>query len=209
MKKKLLPGVAVGMLILGSAGVASATDFDFAGTMQSHNDVLIFNFATTAPSTVTLFSSSWIDGNQGFDPMLGLWNNSGNLIYFQDDGGNIGSTVSNGVSYSHGDWDFFYNAVVPGAGTYTVSLTAYDNANKGSNLSDGFAYDSQTPIAFADWNEPDNGIQTGNYEFHVLNADTASGPTPEPASMFLLGTGLAGLVGARKMKKQQSAAKTA
>ncbi len=36
-------------------------------------------------------------------------------------------------------------------------------------------------------------------------AEYASAPTPEPATMLLLGTGLAALAGARKLKKQQFA----
>ena len=69
--------------MLGTIGVANAADFDFAGTIQNRNDVLLFNFTTTAPtSTVTLFTSSWIDGQNGFDPIVGLWDSAGNSIVY-------------------------------------------------------------------------------------------------------------------------------
>lgn len=204
MKKKLLAGLAVGVMTLGMAGMSCATDFDFAGTMDYHNEVLLFNFTTTEASTVTLFSSSWLDGTQGFDPMLGLWDSTGALITWQDDGHITGSTLSNGVSYDHGTWDSYYDAVV-GAGTYTVSLTTFYNTPNGSNLADGFAYDSQTAQPFATWDQPANGIQTGDYAFHVLNAATAdqiTDPVPEPTTMLLFATGLTGLVGAARRKKR-------
>jgi hypothetical protein len=201
MKKKLLAGLALGFSVVAMGNVASATDFDFSGALQAHNDVLLVNFTTNTDTTVTLFSSSWDDG--GFDPMLGLWDSTGSLITWQDDGHNIGSTLSNSVSYDHGDWDSYYSQFLT-AGTYTVSLSTFFNTPNGSNLSDGFAYDSQTPIAFASWDQPMSGIRTGDYEFHVLNVDTASSnqPVPEPATMLLFGTGLASLVGARLRRKK-------
>jgi hypothetical protein len=190
--------VAIGlMLSLVICRPASALDFDFSGTMANHNDRLLFSFTTPSATTVTLFSSSWDDG--GFDPMLGLWSSSGSLIHFQDDGDNIGSTSSNGVSYTHGVFDSYYSASVA-AGTYTVSLTAFDNFNLGSNLSNGFDFDGQVPIPISSWNQPVSGFRTGDFVFHVLDAAAATA-VPEPTSLLLLGSGLAGLTMWRRKQK--------
>ena len=118
MKKLLLV-----LLILIFTAPVYAADFDFFGHLQYHNDVRSWN-VTTGAANVTVFTSSWDDGN--FDPELQVWAANGDLIYQQDDGHNTGSTVSNGVSYTHGIWDTYYSLNL-GAGTYRLSLSTYHN----------------------------------------------------------------------------------
>jgi hypothetical protein len=185
-----------------SAQPARALDFDFSGTIANHNDVSLFTFSTASPSTVTLFTSSWDDG--GFDPMLGLWDSTGLLIEFQDDGGLNGSTTSNGIPYDYGIFDSYYTNTLL-AGTYTVSVSTYPNNNNGLLLSAGFNFDGQTPIPIALWDQPPalNGFRTGNFAFHVLNVTQATGPSnnvPESSSLFLLVAGLAGLAAWRQQR---------
>lgn len=198
--KKMLSGVAASLLL---AGTSYALDYDFSGNLEHHNDVLTFSFVAGGTSTVTLFSSSWDEGN--FDPMLGLWDSSGTLLTWQDDGGNTGTTYSNGVAYDHGVWDSYYSYTLA-AGTYYVTLSTYYNAPLGNNLTDGFAYDSQTPIDIASWNQPANGYRGDDYEFHILGVESANqnNPVPEPSSFILLGAGVAGLAFARKRFKKQA-----
>ena len=136
------------------AGVVATThlqalDFDFSGKFAKDNDVVGLNFSVGAPSTVTIFSSSWLFGGvpnptSGFDPVLALWDSTGKLIDTQDDGFRDslvdGPTVSNGVAYKYGVWDIYYTTTLP-AGNYFATITQYDNLPVGTTLSDGFLYD--------------------------------------------------------------------
>ncbi len=195
MKKWILFSVLVGSLFFH--GPALALDFDFSGNLTYHNDVLYFNFVAPEAGNVTLFSSSWDDG--GFDPMLGLWTSTGNLIYFQDDGGNYGTTLSNNVPYTYGTWDSYYTVSLnPGA--YTITLTTFPNFNNSTLLSDGFRFDDEIPIAFQSW----SGYYD-SYVFHVLNVPSATqvqdvNVVPEPGTFLLVGAGFGFIALLRKKR---------
>lgn len=200
--KKLVPVALMGMLAFVSP--SRALDFDFSGIFKYDNDVAILNFSVGAPSTVTVFSSSWVSG--GFDPILAVWDSSGNVVAQQDDGANAGSTLSNGVWYNHGTWDSYYSVLLT-AGSYQASIAQYNNFALGSNLSLGFTHDSDrfftriygsAPLFNGVWDADDP--RTGNWAFHILNVETANQQrVPDMSStVALLGMVIMALVGLKR-----------
>lgn len=213
MRQSCRPFVLAALLSFFGNAAAVPMDFDFSGTFTNDNDVVLLDFTVSVDSTVTIFSSSWLSGDSGlgFDPILAIWDASGDIVNEQDDGNNTGSTLSNGVLYNHGTWDSYFSVFLA-AGDYTASITQFDNFREGDNLSAGFRYDGNADFTFDEGYGPAplfNGVwsstdeRTGDWEFHILNVDAASGPSPsvpEPATVTLVAIGLAGLGYNRKRK---------
>src|SRR5258706_5517987 len=81
--------------ILASAGIARATNVSFTGTFTQDDDLQLFAFVVTAQSNVTLRTHSFAGGTNaagmllppgGFDPILALFDSTGMLLSFNDDG---------------------------------------------------------------------------------------------------------------------------
>ena len=193
--------------LLALASPALALDFDFNGTFTHDNDVALNVFTVNSASTVTIFTSSWQSG--GFDPILTLWNSSGNFQHEQDDSiAGAGSAVSNSVSYNYGQWDsYFHYTLAPG--TYTVSVTQYRNSAAGTNLASGFQEYANPNFTFDyGWGiQPFfNGIQyandtrTGNWAMHVIGVDLENNQNVPDASstVALLGLAMLALLGLKR-----------
>ena len=73
------------------------------------------------------------------------------------------------------------------------------------NITNGFAYDGQTPIALSEWQQPSNSFGPGG--FWRINLDDTGvaippdiSPMPLPAAAWLFGTTIAGFAGFGRKK---------
>jgi hypothetical protein len=198
-----LARAAAGAVLALAGAAASAADFDLAGQIGFHKDVVQIDFVLNGAGTnVSIWTDSWRSG-LNFDPLAALWVRSGSdwsLLQEVDD--------DDTVAAGQGFYDTGFALPTLAAGQYRVTLAAAPNTAAGTLLSQGFAFDGQAPIALASWNQPSydpnaNDQKGGAWALHLRNVDSATvaagvSPIPEPETWALLVTGLALVAGARR-----------
>ena len=197
--KKNISAIVVAACVAGSA---NAGDFSFTGNFEHDDEVQEFHFTVVEPAVeVTLRTWSYAGGTNaagadiaagGFDPIVALFNASGQLLSQNDDG----SPVLDPGSGS--SWDSLMSPSLA-AGDYTATVTQFSNFANGPTLAGGFDGSGHMDFSGRD----------SHWALDILNANSASlgatyisaiSPIPEPESYALLLAGL-GLVAI--MKKRQ------
>jgi len=185
-----------------SAVFCRADNFSFTGNFSGVNEVQLFTFTVGSGSNVVLRSYSYAGGTNaagaviaagGFDPILALFQGTGSsaLEIGQNDDGPASVVPADPVTGAHYDTYLAVSGLAPG--NYTVSIQDFANFAIGPTLGDGFDNGGLTGGTFLD---ATGHNRDSHWAFDVLGVESATTPvsqTPEPSSLALMGTGLAGL----------------
>ena len=189
MKKKFLAGLGTGLFLVGMVGMANATTIDFntiaTGPVSSIGDA---TFSLAGVGEQGTPSTSVLSG-EGY-----LWNSVDSYAYptnsilrvdfssmvtdLEVDFNNWGSSTSTWTLFNDIGTSLSSGAVIADASLHTYDFTSVSN------------------VAAIEFNNLGN-----NWSFGISEIRYETAPVPEPATMLLFGTGLAGLVGIRRKKK--------
>jgi hypothetical protein len=172
MKKKLLVGLALGMMMLGISGVANATLI---------GDTITATGIDLSPSSATIG-----DGVE----FVGL----GSYINFDFGASTLTiSPIFTGVL----NWGGYGNYVFSDFDETITGVTIASNTGFNGEIVDSFSFDADSITL-----DMTAGRSSSVPSVLVFNIATQTAPVPEPATMLLFGTGLASLVGARLRRKK-------
>jgi hypothetical protein len=207
------------------AGGAFADTVSYTGTLTSPEDTWQSDVTLSGAGTLTLQTWGFGGGTNaagtaipsgGFDPFVGVFDSSGNLIQGTSDG------LSNYTSFTAcppaglvtigsvpGNCGDITMSLLLAPGTYTVLLAdaeyvpnaIFDSPSYG-NLSEGFS--DLTGGAFqtcADLNDCNN--DTANWALDVTTPTNVAA-TPEPGSLAVCGLGLMAIVATGKSKRKMN-----
>ena len=207
--KMKLKSIAFLLALCGAMSSASAANISHTGEFTYDNEVKLFTFTVAQEALVGLRTWSYAGGvnaagqaiaRGGFDPIMALFNSAGMLIGDQDDAG-CSKVAADAVT--RGCYDINFTALLA-PGTYTASLQQYNNFSVSDNLADGFFYQDEQYQTFRNgFVDELDSRRNGAWAFDLLNVAPAVAPSvvPEPASLGLLGLGLASIAALRRRKK--------
>lgn len=208
--------IAAGLLV--ASPLAAAANVSFIGNFSQDDNLRLFSFSLSAPSTVTLVSRSYAGGTLangtpisagGFDVVLSLFDAAGAQLGVNDDAGStscgpatIATDPITGALY-----DSCLSQAL-GAGAYQVALTQYSNFPVGPLLSDGFSLaglGNFTACAAAPaFCDATGSARSSAWALDILNVDSASTvppttPVSAPGVLGLIGSALA-VMGLRRRR---------
>ncbi len=215
MNKKKLVGLATGLLFFGSSFIAQAALVEVAPSSYSFDqatDSGTYNYSDhggiqltdgqygTAPWSADLGNGhayEWVGWvydspvNIDFDFGSAIEVNQINIGTVQDNPGDVVLPSVNLYSSSDGvNWNYFYNYSVPESTSNNDQYFTYELG--GLSVTDQYFRVSLY--------HSDNGPWTFTDEIDFYQE---SSPVPEPATMLLFGTGLAGLIGTKVRRNKK------
>lgn len=196
MKKILATTACLGILAwAGSAMATSFTDIVSLNTIIGEGpiaEVILGDTLSYSHQTPADFEVPWDIVNSATLTLAGYYID-GNNDQVSVEGLFVGTLDSGGSIYwSWSSWSLVDNP----------SLTSLDISAVFSTWSSGAPLDVSI-TADGDLGDGLLAISTSTFELDYDNA-TAPAPVPEPATMLLMGTGLAGLVAARRKKSKKA-----
>lgn len=185
--------LVVGVVMAAAAAASNAATFNFSGTISTQKDIIVVPFSLTQDATdVRVWTDSYKDG-QNFDPITAVWRADGTRIGQNDD--------NNGIAPGQTRYDSGLVFSTLAKGDYLFTIAAFNNFANGTQLSQGFNFDNQAPVALANWDQPASHRGMGaNFSVHLSGVDSATSPVPEPGTyaMLLGGLGLLGFMARRR-----------
>jgi len=193
----MLNKLLAGLFVLGFSAATQAATFTFSGNIANHNDIVRvdFNLANDANNvrvwTDSFLAPSPLQPGTNFDPITALWNtNTGARLGENDDNPNIAPGQTR--------FDSGFSLASLAAGDYFFTMAVFPNFSNGTNISNGFRSDAETPRA----------LTTGTFwRINLDGVDGAAGPVnpnpsevPVPGAVWLFGSALLGFAGFGRKK---------
>jgi PEP-CTERM motif len=176
------------LFVFVAAPDARADSFTFTGTLTPGSPVQLFGF------TVTNSSSVLVRGTANFDLALSLFDAAGDTLNIAIDEDGIGPPFV--AILEDGFGDLFLTP-----GNYVIGVTPLPLL-PGANLNEGFFFATDQfgqPLTFADFN-----FNGGSFTLEISGVGVnQAGEIPEPATMLLLGTGLAGVAAGLRRRRRE------